>query len=341
MNTPRTARLYGSSGTVAAGNQAVYHKYIFDQLAGTTNGRLYLRWSQSGLTSGGFIRVAVDEDGDTVAEKTWQGATAVDTDYFRNTWREFVSNEVDGSWNFEDGATVTITSDRNEIFSFIYANIDGIMFDARTTCDDDSDCDDSLYCNGVEECNLVTNTCISGIDPCPEDDGVFCNGVTTGCNETTNACINSGNPCTPDACNEETDSCEPIGECVTNEDCNDSLYCNGVEVCTGGSCFAGTPVNCSDADICTIDTCNETTNTCDHPIAKDTDEDTYIDDQCSGGDDCDDSDPTVNPGQYEGPLGDASCSDTMDNDCDTYIDLADSGCSAAGAATRVLIITTQ
>jgi hypothetical protein len=42
--------------------------------------------------------------------------------------------------------------------------------------------------------------------------------------------------------------------------------------------------------------------------------------------DCDDTNLDVNPGAIEGPLGDAVCSDTLDNDCDGLIDGSDPGC---------------
>jgi hypothetical protein len=45
-----------------------------------------------------------------------------------------------------------------------------------------------------------------------------------------------------------------------------------------------------------------------------------------GGRDCNDSDPGVNPGVREGPDGDLTCTDTVDNDCDGTVDLADLGC---------------
>jgi len=44
--------------------------------------------------------------------------------------------------------------------------------------------------------------------------------------------------------------------------------------------------------------------------------------------DCDDADPAVNPGAYEGPEGDPTCLDGVDNDCDGYIDAGeDPGCT--------------
>lgn len=44
--------------------------------------------------------------------------------------------------------------------------------------------------------------------------------------------------------------------------------------------------------------------------------------------DCNDNDPTVNPGKTEGPYGNPTCGDLKDNDCDGLIDAADSNCQA-------------
>ena len=64
----------------------------------------------------------------------------------------------------------------------------------------------------------------------------------------------------------------------------------------------------------------------------DDDGDGYEDDTC-GGDDCDDSNPEVNPGGTEGPLGDTTCSDGLDNDCDEAVDEADLDCDAGEMVT--------
>jgi hypothetical protein len=62
----------------------------------------------------------------------------------------------------------------------------------------------------------------------------------------------------------------------------------------------------------------------------DTDSDGYGDPaslSCpSPGRDCADSNPDVNPGVREGPDGDPTCSDALDNNCDGNVDLADLGC---------------
>ena len=68
------------------------------------------------------------------------------------------------------------------------------------------------------------------------------------------------------------------GGCEIDGDCDDGLFCNGAETCNAGSCQAGTPPDCSDGVSCTVDSCNETTDSCDH---------TPDDGLCSNGQFCD------------------------------------------------------
>ena len=56
-----------------------------------------------------------------------------------------------------------------------------------------------------------------------------------------------------------------------------------------------------------------------NPDCWDVDMDGYGDIAC-GGYDCDDADPDVNPEAEEGILGDPTCSDGIDNDCDGFVD---------------------
>ena len=58
----------------------------------------------------------------------------------------------------------------------------------------------------------------------------------------------------------------------------------------------------------------------------DTDGDGYLDETC-GGDDCDDGEPNVNPGIPEGPAGDPTCSDGIDNDCNSLADIDEPKCN--------------
>lgn len=53
---------------------------------------------------------------------------------------------------------------------------------------------------------------------------------------------------------------------------------------------------------------------------------------CQNGpaEDCNDSDPNINPGATEGPEGNATCSDEADNDCDGSTDGSDPDCQGGG-----------
>jgi predicted CxxxxCH...CXXCH cytochrome family protein len=54
---------------------------------------------------------------------------------------------------------------------------------------------------------------------------------------------------------------------------------------------------------------------------------------CAG--DCDDNDPAVFPGNNEGPYYDPSCSDGVDNDCNSQIDGSDGKCAPPTCETRI------
>jgi hypothetical protein len=157
---------------------------------------------------------------------------------------------------------------------------------ACTHTPDPQSCDNTLFCDGVEVCDPVhgcqdgPNPCSSSLcdepnDRCVEcltnahcDDSVFCNGAET-CNTTTGQCVagtpptcSDGVPCTVDVCNPATDSCVNT---ASDAACSDGQYCNGVEVCNATlGCQAGTPPNCNDTVGCTVDSCNEATDSCRH-----------------------------------------------------------------------------
>ncbi len=122
--------------------------------------------------------------------------------------------------------------------------------DQCTHSKNDNACSDSQWCNGVETCNPGT----SGASP------------TTGCVAGTAPSCEDGLGCTADSCNETTDTCD---HAPNNNACQDGLYCNGQEVCdvTQG-CKAGTAVNCPNTDnlTCTVESCNEATDTCDTAV---------------------------------------------------------------------------
>jgi hypothetical protein len=116
-------------------------------------------------------------------------------------------------------------------------------------------------------------------------------------------------PCTRDVC-------DAIGFCRQSPDpamCDDGVFCNGVEVCDlRNGCSPGARITCNDGDVCTIDRCNEETDSCDH-FPRDLDEDGDPDFFCDGND-CDDRDPTRSSRAAE------ICDDGADNDCDDLVD---------------------
>src|SRR5689334_12084797 len=46
--------------------------------------------------------------------------------------------------------------------------------------------------------------------------------------------------------------------------CDDRVFCNGVERLVGGDCVAVAANPCDDFSDCTMDLCNESSQTCDH-----------------------------------------------------------------------------
>jgi hypothetical protein len=121
-----------------------------------------------------------------------------------------------------------------------------------------------------------------------------------GCGETqdsvceSDAACDDANPCTADVCTEAGCQHSPI-----DATCSDGDSCTTADRCVEGAC-RGTPL--------------------------DADGDRAVDARC-GGLDCDDRDPQVHPGVFEGPVGLPTCSDGIDNDCDGLSDEADPGCS--------------
>ncbi len=178
--------------------------------------------------------------------------------------------------NCDDGVTCTVDSCNEGT-------------DSCNNAPNDATCDDGLYCNGDETCDAVAD-CQNGAAPnC--NDSVGC--TNDSCNETTDTCDNlpnnsacgdgqfcsgvevcdpigdcqlGGDPCPGAFCNESTDQC---GQCLTDADCNNGVYCDGQEACDlpSATCIAGLPVVCDDGVSCTVDSCNESTDSCDNAVS--------------------------------------------------------------------------
>ena len=97
-------------------------------------------------------------------------------------------------------------------------------------------------------------------------------------------CPDDGNACTIDACVAGQCTADPADSGVSCDE--DGLYCTGVDTCDGaGVCVpAPAPIDCNDAVACTIDSCNETTDSCDNLP-----DHAFCDDQlfCNGVESCD------------------------------------------------------
>ena len=123
--------------------------------------------------------------------------------------------------------------------------------------DDDTACtSDSLYCTGDETCQ--SGVCTSGGNPCSETVCNTCQEATDSCYDPEGtACTSDDNPCTDD-------ECDGAGTCDNNNNtdaCDDTLFCNGTDTCSGGTCSDHT------GDPCEVDEdCNETTDQCDCTI---------------------------------------------------------------------------
>ena len=55
---------------------------------------------------------------------------------------------------------------------------------------------------------------------------------------------------------------------IASDSCDNGLYCDREEYCDAGLCYAGTLVDCGDGVGCTLDSCNEATDSC-HNIPDD------------------------------------------------------------------------
>jgi hypothetical protein len=145
---------------------------------------------------------------------------------------------------------------------------------------DGASCDDNNVCNGIETCDPILN-CQAGT-PLDCDDQNLC--TTDSCDPLT-GCANVPVECPAgEQCDPEDGECKVPPECTVDAECDDGFFCNGAETCDAGICQPGTPPDCDDGVVCTVDTCDEVNDIC-----VNTPDDAFCDDAdvCNGIETCD------------------------------------------------------
>jgi hypothetical protein len=112
------------------------------------------------------------------------------------------------------------------------------------------------------------------------------------CDEVRESCVApSETPCTPDANPCTSDFCNSTGQCIhplNSGSCDDGIFCNGTDVCSGGSCslHLGNPCQAL-LDECR-DTCDEQGRACQTPAGSPCADDHNVCtlDQCDGTGEC-------------------------------------------------------
>jgi len=143
----------------------------------------------------------------------------------------------------------------------------GPVCDDHKPCTTNDRCQADGVCRGEPNCNdgnpCTKDVCtVYGCAFTAKPNGTSCsdgNACTAGDTCQSGQCVgwgvicNDGNPCT-------VDGCDPARGCTATPApdgtvCSDQNACNGTETCQGGTCRAGAPPNCDDANTCTTDRC--------------------------------------------------------------------------------------
>jgi len=178
--------------------------------------------------------------------------------------------------SLEDGVTCTVGSCDEAIDAIVQAPVDslcdnGSFCDGAETCDAALGCqagtapglDDGVACT-VDSCDDISGSVVHTPTAALCDNGFFCDGAelcdaVLGCQAGTPPSLDDGIACTIGACDEAADV---VVHAPQDALCNDSLFCNGAETCSAlVGCQAGSPPLVDDSVACTIDGCDEGTDT--------------------------------------------------------------------------------
>lgn len=124
-------------------------------------------------------------------------------------------------------------------------------------CAEHSDCADGNACNGIERC--TAEGCAPGTPVTCMDDGIAC--TVESCDPATGGCSSVA---MDSLCGSGERCIVGMGcrSCTSDAECDDGLYCNGAETCGAAGCQPGTAIACDDGVACTVDACNEATDSC-------------------------------------------------------------------------------
>lgn len=142
-------------------------------------------------------------------------------------------------------------------------------------CDGPEDCDDGDACT-TDSC--AAGQCLHGPVDCDDDNVCTQDACADGVCVNTLTC-DDGNPCT-------TDGCIPTSGCThepNSDPCDDGQPCTTNDICSGGTCVGGPPLDCSDGNPCTDDFCKFSPNPCFHVNNSDPCDDGLF---CNGSDTC-------------------------------------------------------
>ncbi len=136
-----------------------------------------------------------------------------------------------------------------------------------TQCLSSQNCINGTGCLDIPECTADAN-CTSLRKECSS---WACNLTSEKCqvsfNSSSAVCRPASGVCdAEETCTGSSETCPVDSSKSDGTLCLDSLFCNGQETCQAGTCQAGTAVSCSDSVSCTVDSCNETSDSCNHAI---------------------------------------------------------------------------
>jgi len=219
----------------------------------------------------------------------------------------------DSNYDINPGATEVCDGVDNNCDGYTDEGLDydndGDGYYDPSSCIGGDDCNDGDYSinpGATEVCDGVDNNC----DGSTDEGNVCCgNGVTDPGEECDYDNAVDGDCCNPDCtfvatgilckdidqslfpcfadsyCTGALDMCPPAPMEPTGTPCPDGTWCNGDETCdNSGNCQAGTTVDCDDSVDCTIDSCDEGTDSCDNTANDDNCEDGLV---CNGIQFCD------------------------------------------------------